>query len=62
MPEDPNDVESGATMLRSSIMLPAWMDGRIEADAKRTFSSKAQVIRRLISKAYECEDAIEAAS
>lgn len=57
MPDNPNDVESGATMVRSSIMLPVWMDARLDAEAARTFSSKAQVIRRMVAEAFEREDA-----
>lgn len=60
MPAEPNDVELDATSVRSSILIPAWMEARLDAIARRTFSSRSQVIRRLLDKALEIEDAAEA--
>lgn len=64
MPENPNEVESGATNVRSSIMYPRWMEARVDAIAERTFSSRAQVIRRFIAEGLEREagEPVEAVS
>lgn len=45
MPVKPNDVDEGATSIRSSVMLPVWMDEQIARIAARRFSSRAQIIR-----------------
>jgi hypothetical protein len=55
MESNPNDVETDATSLRSSILIPAWMERRIGEIAARTLSSRSQVIRRLLSEALERE-------
>lgn len=64
MDAKPNDVEEDATSLRSSILIPAWMERRITEIAARTLSSRSQVIRRLLAEALAREpvDAVEAAS
>lgn len=65
MPTSPNDVEADATSVRSSILIPAWMEAQIDAEARRTFSSRSQVIRRLVAFALEhagCEAPVKAAS
>lgn len=56
---DRNEDEATATMVRSSIMLPSWMDAHLEAMARRTFSSKAQVIRRMVAEGLEREGATD---
>lgn len=53
MPAKPNDVEEDATSVRSSILIPAWMEARIDAEAKRTLSTRSQVIRQLLAFALE---------
>lgn len=60
MPAKPNDVDPSATSVRSSIQIPTWMDARIDAIAQRTYSSRAQVIRRLLAEALEREESTEA--
>jgi metal-responsive CopG/Arc/MetJ family transcriptional regulator len=62
MPANPNDVELDATSVRSSILIPAWMEDRIARIAERTLSSRSQVIRRLLAEALGREGASEAAS
>lgn len=57
MPANPNDVDEDATSLRSSILIPAWMERRIAEIATRTLSSRSQVIRRLLAEALEREPA-----
>lgn len=52
-----NEGEVDATSLRSSILLPAWMTERLDAIARRTLSSRSQVIRRLVAEALERETA-----
>ena len=61
MPQNPNDVDLDATSVRSSILIPAWMDARLDVMAQRTLSSKSQVIRRLLAEALEREP-VEVAS
>jgi hypothetical protein len=55
MSTNPNDVEEDATRVRSSILIDAWMEARIAAIARRTFSTRSQVIRQLLAKALEGE-------
>lgn len=59
MSSNPNDVEQDATSLRSSILIPSWMERRIADIAARTLSSRSQVIRRLLADALEREGVIE---
>ena len=39
--------------LRTSVNLPIWMEQEIGQIAKRTFSSRSQVIRQLLGEALE---------
>lgn len=52
-----NEDEGDATLLRSSVQLPPWMTRRLEAMARRTLSTRSQVIRRLLAEALEREPA-----
>ncbi len=49
--------EVDATSLRSSILLPAWMTERLDVMARKTLSSRSQVIRRLLAEALDREPA-----
>lgn len=65
MSGNPNDVEEDVTRVRSSILIDAWMEARIATIARRTFSTRSQVIRQLIAKGLEdemFEEPAEAAS
>ena len=57
MPYGPNDVAEPETLLRSAVQLPPRMVERLDAIARRTFSSRSQVIRRLLAEALEREPA-----
>jgi metal-responsive CopG/Arc/MetJ family transcriptional regulator len=57
MDPNSNDVEADATSLRSSILIPAWMDRQLTEIAARTLSSRSQVIRRLLAEGLEREAA-----
>lgn len=57
MDSNRNEDEVDATSLRSSILIPGWMTDRLEAIARRTLSSRSQVIRRLLAEALEREPA-----
>ena len=57
-----NEDEADATSLRSSILLPGWMTDRLDTIARRTLSSRSQVIRRLLAEALEREPAEAVAS
>ncbi len=50
-------VEGGKRIV---FQFPAWMEARLDAIAQRTYSSRSQVIRRLLAEALEREDAPEA--
>jgi len=52
-----NQDEEIATYLRSSVQLPPGMTERLDAIARRTFSSRSQVIRRLLAEGLEREPA-----
>lgn len=55
MPDNPIDVEETETLIRSSVQLPPWMVAGLDAVARRTFSSRSQVIRRMVAEALERE-------
>lgn len=55
MPTDRNDVEGTEILIRSSVTLPRWMAVRLDAVARRTLSSRSQVIRRMVAEALERE-------
>lgn len=55
MSTDPIQDEASATLLRSSVQLPAEMTERLDEIARRTLSSRAQVIRRLLAEALDRE-------
>lgn len=57
MASDRNHDEATATTVRSSILLPEWMDRRVTEISARTFSSRSQVIRQMVAEALEREDA-----
>lgn len=55
MPYGPNNVEETETLSRSSVQLPVWMNERLDDIARRAFSSRSQVIRRMLADALERE-------
>lgn len=57
MPEQPNDDTESQTLTRSSVQLPPWMTRRLDEIAERTYSSRSQVIRRLLAEALERDTA-----
>lgn len=57
MESERNEDDVTATLLRSSVQLPGWMADRLDEIAKRTLSSRAQVIRRLIAEGLDREPA-----
>lgn len=57
MPEQPHDDMESQTLIRSSVQLPPRMTEQLDDIARRTFSSRSQVIRRLLSEALEREAA-----
>jgi metal-responsive CopG/Arc/MetJ family transcriptional regulator len=60
MDSNRNEDEETATSVRSSILIPGWMEARIAEISRRTFSSRSQVIRRLLADALEREPISEA--
>lgn len=50
-----NQDEVAAPLLRTSVQFPGWMWDRLGEIADRTFSSRAQVIRRLVGEGLERE-------
>ncbi len=52
-----NEDEVTATSVRSSILIPDWMEAQISEISRRTLSSRSQVIRRLLAEALEREPA-----
>lgn len=61
MPYGPNDVAETETLSRSSVQLPAWMTEQLDGIARRTFSSRSQVIRQLLAEGLERERTAETA-
>jgi metal-responsive CopG/Arc/MetJ family transcriptional regulator len=55
MSPDRNEDEEAATSVRSSILIPNWMEERIAVIARRTLSSRSQVVRRLLAEALSRE-------
>lgn len=56
-----NEDEVTTTSVRSSILIPDWMEAQISDISRRTLSSRSQVIRRLLAEALQREP-VEAAS
>lgn len=50
-----NEDEVTTTSVRSSILIPDWMETRISEISRRTLSSRSQVIRRLLAEALQRE-------
>jgi hypothetical protein len=55
MSTNPNDDEATATLMRTSVQMPLWMWRWLGEKAERTYSSRAQVVRRLLAEAHERE-------
>ena len=56
MVANPKHVAETPTMVRSSIMLPVWMERRIADLSRDSFSSRAQVVRKLLADALDAQD------
>ncbi len=55
MASEPNEDTVSATSLRSSVYLPDWMERELTEIARRTFSSRSAVIRRLLAEGLNRE-------
>ena len=53
MAANPNQDEEATTLMRTSVQMPGWMWDRLGDIADRTFSSRSQVMRRLLAEALD---------
>lgn len=55
MASEPNEDTVNATSMRSSVYLPEWMERALTEIARRSYSSRSAVIRRLLAESLARE-------